>query len=462
MDLHYLDLLDVSRRIGSRELSPVEVTEAMLRRINEVDSDLKSYVHVTAETALEQARAAEVEITRGRSRGPLHGVPIAIKDLFETAGVKTAAGMPLRRNFIPSRDSTVVERLRSAGAIILGNLKLTEGAHAEHRPPVFEAPVNPWNRELWSGASSSGSGVATAAGLCYGALGTDTGGSIRLPAAVNGVTGLKPTWGRVSRAGVFELAALFDHIGPLARSAADTGAVLGAIAGADPNDPTASYEPVPDYLADLSANLHGLRIGLDEELAFGETEVVVEQSVRAGLEVFVSLGAELVKVEAPSVDAVARRYLQLSGVQTAVAHAETYPSNREEYGSALSHVIQLGRNLSATEYHSFQLLLMDFRSRLHGLFKGIDLLALPVLVSPAPTIKRMAGTNEEVIHSIIRFTAPFSMSGHPTINFPCGFAAGRAPISLQLVGPNFREASLVKAGNAFQQVTDWHKRRPIP
>jgi amidase len=201
---------------------------------------------------------------------------------------------------------------------------------------------------------------------------------------------------------------------------------------------------------------------LDEELAFGETEKVVEQSTRAALEVFVSLGIELVKVEAPNVDAVARQYLQLSGVQTAVAHAETYPSKREEYGSALSHVIELGRNLSATEYHSSQLLLMDFRSRLHGLFKRIDLLAFPVLVFPVPTIKQMASTTEQVIHSIIRFTAPFSMSGHPTINFPCGFAAGRAPISLQLVGPYFREVSLVRAGNAFQQITDWHKVRPIP
>ena len=177
MSLHYLDLLEVSRRIAKREVSPVEVTEAMLRRIDDVDQNLKSYVHVTADTAMAQARAAEFEISNGRLRGPLHGVPIAIKDLFYVAGVKTAAGMPLRRDFIPSINSTVVKRLRDAGATILGNLKLTEGAHAEHRPPAFEAPINPWNAELWSGASSSGSGVATAAGLCYGALGTDTGGS---------------------------------------------------------------------------------------------------------------------------------------------------------------------------------------------------------------------------------------------------------------------------------------------
>src|SRR5271170_5506580 len=265
MSLHFLELLEVSQRIATREISPVEVTEVMLRRIDDVDRSLKSYVHVTADKALTQARTAEAEIAKGRHRGPLHGVPIAIKDLFDVAGVKTAAGMPLRRDYIPQKDSMVVERLRNAGAIILGNLKLTEGAHAEHRPPVFEAPLNPWNPDLWSGASSSGSGVATAAGLCYGALGTDTGGSIRLPAAANGVTGLKPTWGRVSRAGVFELAATLDHIGPMARSAADCGAMLGVIAGSDPNDATAVQDPVPNYLAGMTRGLHGLRVGVDHD-----------------------------------------------------------------------------------------------------------------------------------------------------------------------------------------------------
>ena len=462
MSLHYLDLLEVSRRIAKREVSPVEVTEAMLRRIDDVDRSLKSYVHVTADTAMAQARAAEFEISNGRLRGPLHGVPIAIKDLFYVAGVKTAAGMPLRRDFIPSTDSTVVKRLRDAGATILGNLKLTEGAHAEHRPPVFEAPINPWNAELWSGASSSGSGVATAAGLCYGALGTDTGGSIRLPSAANGVTGLKPTWGRVSRAGVFELAAMFDHVGPLARSAADAGAILSVIAGADADDPTASHEPVSDYLAAQNGDLHGLRIGLDEELAFGKTEKIVEQSLRSSLEVMASLGAEMVAVQVSDLDAVGACYLPLSGVQTAVAHAETYPSKREDYGKALSDIIEKGRSLSATEFHRHQLLLLNFRSRLHGLFNHIDLLALPVLPFSIPTIQSLANTTDDVIQSIIRFTAPFSMSGHPTINFPCGFADNRGPISLQLVGSYFGESMLIKAAHAFQQNTDWHRRRPLP
>jgi len=208
--LHHIELTEVSRRIQRREISPVEATKAQLARIEQLDSRLKSYAHVTAESALIQARAAEAEIMRGEIRGPLHGVPVAVKDLCWTKGVPTAAGMAIHKDFRPTEDATVVRKLHAAGAIILGKLQLTEGAWAEHHPTI-PAPVNPWNAAHWSGASSSGSGVATAAGLCYGSLGSDTGGSIRFPSAANGVTGLKPTWGRVSRYGVFELAATRDH-----------------------------------------------------------------------------------------------------------------------------------------------------------------------------------------------------------------------------------------------------------
>jgi amidase len=462
MDLHYLGLLEVSRLIAAREISPVEVTEALLRRIERLDPTLKSYVLVTADLAMEEARAAEAAITREGSRGPLHGVPIALKDLFDARGIKTAAGMPMRRNYAADKDSTVVRRLRDAGAIVLGNLKMTEGAHSEHYPPVFEAPLNPWNRDLWSGASSSGSGVATAAGLCYAALGTDTGGSIRFPAAVNGVTGLKPTWGRVSRAGVFELAATLDHVGPLARGAADAGAVLGAIAGPDPDDPTASQVRVPDYLADLGADLHKVKIGLDRELALGGSDSDVESAIDRGLEVLKTLGAEIVTIKMPDVTPMARSYLALSGVQTALAHSETYPSRRREYGPALASVIELGRSLSAVDYHKLLLQQLDFRSRLHALFNEIHLFAVPVLQMQVPTLEQRAGLTDGEIENMIRFTSPFSMSGHPTISVPCGFGPDRSPISLQLVGPYFGETVLIKVADAFQWETDWHKRQPIP
>lgn len=292
VSLHYLELLDIGSRIQAKELSSAEATQAQLDRIAKLDPALKSYATLTAASALSDARRADDEIRSGSVRGPLHGVPIAVKDLCWTQGVPTAAGMTIYRDFKPDRDGTVVRKLREAGAVILGKLQLTEGAYADHHPKIVP-PVNPWNAAHWSGASSSGSGVATAAGLCYGSLGSDTGGSIRFPSAANGCTGLKPTWGRVSRYGVFELAATLDHIGPMTRSAADAGAMLSVIAGADPNDPTASLEPVPNYLAGMKRGIRGLRIGIDPIWNTHRVEDGVKQTVDAALKVIRDLGGEI-------------------------------------------------------------------------------------------------------------------------------------------------------------------------
>ncbi len=236
---HFAELLEISKQIQSRQISSVEATQAQLKRIEQLDGSLKSYATVMADQALADAQAADKAIGAGHILGPLHGVPIAVKDLCWTAGTKTAAGMTIHANNIPKEDGTVVRKLREAGAVILGKLQLTEGAYADHHPNITP-PVNPWGAGQWPGASSSGSGVATAAGLCYGSLGSDTGGSIRFPCAANGITGIKPTWGRVSRYGAFELAATLDHLGPMTRSTADAAAILGVIAGADAKDPTAS------------------------------------------------------------------------------------------------------------------------------------------------------------------------------------------------------------------------------
>ncbi|MBB4359658.1 Asp-tRNA(Asn)/Glu-tRNA(Gln) amidotransferase A subunit family amidase [Bradyrhizobium sp. CIR18] len=254
--LHYLELTALAAHLKAREISALEVTRAQLDRIDSIDRDLGSYVHVMAETAMAEAEAADADIAQGRYRGPLHGVPIALKDLFWTEGIPTAAGTTLHRDFRPSADATVVRRLKNAGAVILGKVQLTEGAYADHHPLV-KPPKNPWNASYWPGISSSGSAVATAAGLCFGSLGSDTGGSIRWPCAANGLTGLKPSWGRVSRHGTFELAATLDHVGPIGRSAADVGALLGVIAGHDPNDPTSLVDPVPDYLAAAAQDVRG-------------------------------------------------------------------------------------------------------------------------------------------------------------------------------------------------------------
>ena len=264
-DLSFVGLVEIGRRIQGKELSSTEVTKTIIDRVDRLDDRLKSYATRTFDLALSQATQADAEIGRGHHRGPLHGVPIGVKDLCHSKGVPTAAGMAIHKAYLPDEDATVVTRLRDAGAVLLGKLQLTEGAYGQHHPSI-DPPVNPWSAAHWTGVSSSGSGVATAAGLCYGSLGTDTLGSIRFPSTMNNITGLKPSWGRVSRAGVFALAPSMDHIGPMARNAIDAAAMLGAIAGADPGDPTAAQEPVPDYLAGIEEGVRGLRIGIDRRI----------------------------------------------------------------------------------------------------------------------------------------------------------------------------------------------------
>ena len=289
-DLHYLELMEIAACIKARKISPVEATRAQLDRIAALDGELGSYVQVMADAAMAQAETAHVEIAAGRYRGPLHGVPVALKDLFWTKDVPTAAGTAVHRDFRPDQDATVVRRLNDAGAVVLGKLQLTEGAYSDHHPSVTP-PKNPWNADYWPGISSSGAAVATAAGLCYGALASDTGGSIRWPCAANGLTGLKPGWGRVSRYGVFELAATLDHVGTIARSAADAGAMLGVIAGRDRADPTAVFDPVPDYLAAAEQDIRGLRIGVDAKWNSDGVDVATQQVLEAAVEALRELGA---------------------------------------------------------------------------------------------------------------------------------------------------------------------------
>ena len=292
--IHHQSLMEVSTRIRRGETTSVEVTRAMLDRIAALDGELRAYSVVMADSAMEAAAAADGEIAAGNVRGPLHGVPVAVKDLCRTNGVRTRAGMPLLNDYVPDYDSTAVVRFREAGAVLLGKLELTEGAFACHHPDVA-APVNPWNPEYWPGASSSGSGVATATGMCYGSLGSDTGGSIRFPSLACAVTGLKPTWGRVSRHGVFMLSDTLDHLGPMARTAEDCAALLGAIAGRDDNDHHTSLEPVPDYLAELEKGIGGLRIGWDEEHCTHDVDPEVAGGVRAALRDLERAGAEIVE-----------------------------------------------------------------------------------------------------------------------------------------------------------------------
>jgi amidase len=460
-DLHYAGLVELGQRIQKRELSSVQATQAQLDRIARLDGRLKSYAYVTATSALQQAEAADKEIAAGKVRGLLHGVPIAVKDLCWTKDAPTAAGMKIHRDNRPSEDATVVLKLKAAGAVILGKLQLTEGAYSDHHPEI-DPPRNPWGAELWTGSSSSGSGVATAAGLCYGALGSDTGGSIRFPSAANSLTGLKPTWGRVSRYGVFELAATLDHIGPMARSAIDCGAMLGAIAGRDPNDPTAVLEPVPDYLAGLSGSLKGVRIGVDSRWTSEGVDAATQKVFGDALRVAADLGAEIVEIAFPDAVAIIDDWFPLCGVETAVAHEATYPSRKSEYGPSLAGLIELGRQQSGADYQKIVLRRENFRGRVRALFEQVDLLAVPAQTFAAPTLAKMAtlGENPELITGLLRFSCPFNMTGSPSITLPGGFTDSGSPVAFQFIGRHFDEARLVAAGDAFQRVTGWHRRHP--
>lgn len=460
-DLHYRSLLDVSERIRRRELSPVAVLEATLERIARLDGAARSHVTVLTDRARAAAARAEREVAAGFWRGPLHGVPIAVKDLCATSFAPTTGGMPMRRDAVPDHDATVVRRLEDAGAVITGKLKMTEGAYTSHHPDD-PGPVNPWGAGHWVGSSSTGSGVATALGLCFGSLGSDTGGSIRFPSATCGLTGIKPTWGRVSRHGILPLAASLDHVGPMARSAADAAAILGVIAGADPHDPTAVQDPVPDYLAALRQGVRGITVGVDRAYNEAGIDGEVTAAVRAAEGVLAALGAEIRAVEMPPTETLLRDWIPFCAVETAIAHQADYPDRADEYGPDLAQLIEHGRRITGIELGSIMHERLEFTGRLRALFRGVDLLLMPTMPVPVPSLARMAeyGQDDTVLLRMLRFTAPFNFAGNPTITLPCGMDAAGLPLSLQLVGPALSEALLCRAGHAFQSRTDWHARRP--
>jgi amidase len=460
-DIAWLDLSTVARLIRQQVLSAEQVTQVQLRRIERLDPVLHAYARSTPELALTQARAADKRQAQGQVLGPLHGVPIAVKDLCWTAGIPTAAGMPMYQNFVPDEDATVVQRLREAGAVMLGKLQMTESAFSAHHP-LTVVPVNPWQASAWTGVSSSGSGVATAAALCFGSLGTDTGGSIRFPAAACGITGLKPTWGRVSRYGVFELAASLDHIGPMCRTAEDCGLMLGVIAGADPNDPTALQTAVPDYSAGNRDSLADLRIGWDAAYALNDVGPEVAAAVKQTLTVLEKLGAQIVPVTLPEVGELVESWVPHCAIEAAVAHTHTFPARRAEYGPMLAGLLDLGNRLTATDYQRMLLQRARHTGQLNAVLMQVDLLLMPAMPFAAPSTERIAHLRQEPGYRrrLSRFTAPTDMSGHPTLTFPAGVTATGQPVAAQLVSGHLNEGLLVRAGGAFQAATHWHLRRP--
>jgi amidase len=462
-ELHYLTITELAPRIASKEVSPVDVTKALLQRIETLDRRLKAYATVMGESALQQARAAENEIMSGTYRGPLHGIPVAVKDLCFTAGVRTMGGSAVYADHIPSFDATVVQRLNQAGAVMLGKLNLTEGAMGGYNP-AFQVPENPWQVGHWPGASSSGSGAATAAGLAYATLGSDTGGSIRHPAAVCGTVGLKPTWGRVSRYGVLALAESLDHVGPLTRSSADAGIVLQAIAGLDANDPTSLPDPVPDMLAGLGKGVNGLRIGWDETYATEDMAPDFARAVAQGVQVMAHLGAQIVPVKMP---ARLREYLAawpvLCTSEALAAHRAHFPTQAEAYGPWFRGWLERGASFSAADYAQANTLRAACVGELRLTMRGIDVLACPSTARAAYpfTAQQAYGPippDRDPWQS--RFTVPTDFAGLPTIALPCGLSEAGLPLSLQFIGYPLAEPLLVQVGDAYEGATEWHKLHP--
>jgi amidase len=455
-------LTEVAGLIKQKEVSPVELTQAMLDRISTLDGKLYSYLTVSADLALQQARAAEQEITKGTYRGPLHGMPIAVKDLCYTKGIRTTCASKILANWVPEYNATVVDKLNAAGAVLLGKLGMTEFALAGYHPTIHP-PVNPWAADRWPGASSSGSGAATAASLCFGSLGSDTGGSIRFPSASCGIVGVKPTYGRVSRYGVFPLGESLDHIGPMTRSVVDAAIILRAIAGFDPKDPTTRRVTVRDYLDTVYNGVKGLRIGIDQAYCSKAVDPQVSKAVLATTTVFRELGASIQEVEFPVTDEMLDDWFTICAAETAAAHEKTFPSQAGDYGPTFCSFLEEGVKVRGTDYAKAHARRQAVRRLLDNLLQKIDLLlcpsmaTLPMLLKDFPPDARLS---REGTPGLLRHTAPFDLTGSPTISVPCGFSTEGLPMSLQLVGRHDEEGLVMQAGHAYEQATEWHKRRP--
>jgi len=454
--------VEAGRLIRAGKLSPVELTQAYLDRIERLDGRLNAFAHVMAESARAAARDRETEARNGGIRGPLHGVPVAVKDLCDTDNAPTAAGFPMFRNRRSRANATIVDRIAAAGAVLIGKTELSEGALAIHHPDVA-LPVNPWRGDLWTGSSSSGSGVAAAAGFCAAAVGTDTGGSIRFPAICNAVVGVKPTWGRVSRHGVFPLSWTLDHVGPLARRVEDAAALLGAIAGRDDRDATSLSAPVPDYLAELDHGLGGVRLGFDA--AYSSDGVMTETvaALQAAIAVLTGRRAKLVSVTMPDTAAAQSAWTPICLSEALSVHQGLEGARPEGYSALFRDFLDAGAAVTGVDYAQANLARRQFAGNLDALFETVDLMLVPVTPNPVPTVEEFARICPDPagLERLIRFTCVYDVSGHPTITLPAGLSAGGEPIAFQLVGPRLSEALLIRAGYAWQQDFGWDNRPPL-
>jgi len=462
----FLSATQLGSLIKSREVSPVEATQAYLDRIEKVDGQLNSYITVCRDEALADARRAEGEIVAGGYKGPMHGIPVAVKDQFYTRGIRTTGGSTIFKDLVPDDDATVVANLKQAGAVLLGKLNMSEFAMGDAFHHPYGRPRNPWDLSRNPGTSSSGSGAATAACLCATSLGEDTGGSIRGPAAFCGLTGMRPSWGRVSRYGVLGASWSMDTAGPISRTVTDCAITLAAIAGYDPKDPYTWDVPVPDYLAALTGDIRDLKVGVIQERVYtGAVDPDIRDGVVKAISVLGELGANVEEVSIPLIADSAPISAAVTAVDAVNVHREGMREHLDQYDHNIQIRLLTGSIMPAQAHQKAVRLREMLRRQILDALELVDVLVMPTSSIPASPLPTRAGINskEEVLEGFAGrrgFTAPFNLASLPALSVGCGFTLGNLPIGLQIAGKAFDETTVFRAAHAYQQATDWHTRRP--
>jgi aspartyl-tRNA(Asn)/glutamyl-tRNA(Gln) amidotransferase subunit A len=460
-DLHHLTIHEAGPLLRQGQLSPVELTRAFLERIEQLDGTLQAYITVLHDRAMASARTAEAEMLRGDYRGPLHGIPIALKDLYDTKGIRTTASSRVMADRVPTEDATTTARLEAAGAILLGKLAMHEFALGGPDPSNgFPLPRNPWNLDYIPGGSSSGSGTGIAAGLCMGSLGSCTGGSIRGPAAYCSIVGLKATYGRVSRYGVVPLSWSLDHCGPMTWTVEDSAHMLQVIAGYDPKDLTSSRAPVPDYAASLRADVRGLTIGVPRHFFFADDPRIDRDTlarVEQALSVLESLGARVQDVSIPALaySGAAQPVIMLS--EAFAYHDQNLRRQPELFGEMVRARFRTGGLFTSSDYVQAQRVRNVLKRQCAEVLTQVDVLVSPTMSSPAPAFAEMDAMTTSRRPS---FTGPYNLTGMPAISVPCGFTDMGLPVGLQIAGKPFDEPTVIRAAYAYQQQARWFEQRP--
>ncbi len=463
-----LGLSEASQLVRNKNVSPVELTHECLSRIERLNPKLNAFITVTADSALAEARQAEGEIQHDGWRGPLHGIPIALKDLVDTAGVRTTGGSGVFKDRVPTEDAEIVRRLKAAGAVFLGKLNLHEFAYGGSSASSYFGPVhNPWNLDYSPGGSSGGSAAAVAAQLCYSAIGSDTGGSIRQPAGYCGVVGLKPTYGRVSTSGVIPLSWSLDHLGPMARSATDAALMLQAIAGYDAQDTASVDVPVPNYAATIAVATSSLRLGIPRAYFYEALHPEIQAAMEAALAVLKKLTGTQRDI-APlatngTYSSVMDPYVTILRAEAYAYHKEYVSKSPELYQAQTLKRIQAGADVTASAYIQSRQQLEQVRRSVARVFETVDLLITPTVCVPSFAIADLLAdpnTLREKELLTLRNTRPFNMLGLPTVSIPCGFTRADLPIGMQITGPPGGEATVLRLAYAYEQASEWRKHKP--